>query len=215
MSEQSADKDCHLYLITPQVIGDLAGFSKALEAALAVGGVASVQLRLKDADDALVLESAAALMPICHDHDVAFLINDRADLAKMIDADGVHLGADDGTIADARDLLGFDRAIGYTCKDSIDLGYQAGEAGADYVAFGAFFPSKTKMSTTRPELDILDRWSQGTELPCVAIGGITPENCGPLVKAGAHFLAVCSAVWDHPNGPAAAVKAFNKAIEAA
>jgi len=214
-SEKPVEKDCHLYLITPPVIDDLADFSKQLTAALAVGGVASVQLRLKDVDDATVLEAAAALMPICHDHDVAFLINDRADLAKLADADGVHLGAGDGMITEARELLGFERAIGYTCKDSIDLGYQAGEAGADYVAFGAFFTSPTKMSTTRPEIEVLERWSEGTELPCVAIGGITPENCGPLVKAGAHFLAACSSVWDHADGPAAAVKAFNAAIEKA
>ena len=144
-------RDCSIYLITPASIDDPAAFASDLAAALEAGPVACVQLRLKGASDGQIVAAAAALMPVCHEREVAFVINDRADLAKTVDADGVHLGADDGTIADARELLGHDRSIGYTCKDSIHTGYDAGEAGADYVAFGAFYPTTTKETNARPE----------------------------------------------------------------
>lgn len=206
------ERDCSIYLITPSAIDDPAVFADDLAAALDAGSVACVQLRLKGASDGQVLAAAAALMPVCHEREVAFLINDRPDLALTVDADGVHIGAEDGTIEEARDILGHDRSIGYTCKDSVHMGYEAGEAGANYVAFGAFFPTETKETTASPDPEILETWSEVTEIPCVAIGGITAENCGPLVRAGAHFLAVCSYVWDHPDGPAAAVIALDKAI---
>lgn len=208
----------YLYLITPPVIEDLEAFGKELDAALASGQVACVQLRLKDADDDVIIKATQALMPIAHKYEVSFMINDRADLAKELDADGVHLGQGDGDVKEARELLGHDKDIGVTCHDSRHLGFEAGEAGANYVAFGAFYPTDTKKSDYRPEPEVLKLWSEGTEIPCVAIGGITADNCGPLVEAGAHFIAVCSSVWSHPKGAAAAVKEFedifSKSIDA-
>ena len=204
-----------LYLITPPDF-DPAAFSPALDAALGAGDVACLQLRLKGADDAKIAAAIAALKPIAHRHDVAFILNDRADLAAQHDCDGVHIGQEDGTYADARAAMGKDRIVGVTCHASKDLAFEAAEAGADYVAFGAFFPSTTKTapkSHATPEL--LESWSSFVTVPCVAIGGITPENCVPLVKAGADFLAVSGAVWNHPQGPAEAVKAFGRVIAAA
>ena len=203
---------CRLYLITPPGIDDLPAFADALRQALAGGDVACLQLRLKDAPDDAVLAAAAVLGPICREAGVAFLINDRADLAAAAGADGVHLGQGDGTVADARQILGHSRDIGITCHNSRHLAFEAGEAGADYVAFGAFFPTGTKSPKATATLDILKWWSDTTIVPCVAIGGITPENCGPLVHAGTDFLAVVGGVWNHPDGPAAAVKAFERAI---
>ena len=199
---------CRLYLITPDTLPDLEAFAGELKAALEAGDVACLQLRLKGASDADILAAGEALMPICHDHDVAFLVNDRADLAKTLGADGVHLGQSDGSVAEARTLLGADASIGVTCHDSMHLAYEAGEAGADYVAFGAFFPTPTKETDFQATTDLLVAWDEATELPCVAIGGITPDNCTPLVEGGAHFLAVSNAVWAHPDGPAAGVRAF-------
>ena len=200
----------YLYLITPPIIDDLEAFGKELDAALGAGQVACVQLRLKDASDDGIVKAAQALMPITHKHEVSFIINDRADLAKDLDADGVHLGQSDGNVQDARELLGHDKDIGVTCHDSRHLGFEAGEAGANYVAFGAFYPTETKVSSYRPKPEVLKLWSEGTEIPCVAIGGITADNCVPLVEAGAHFIAVCSSVWDHPKGAAVAVKEFEE-----
>lgn len=203
-----------LYLVSPEAF-DPESFAGALEEALSGGDVACFQHRMKGASDAAILAAAARLMPACHRRDVAFLINDRADLAKKAGADGVHLGQTDGDVAAARALLGPDRDIGVTCHNSRDLAYMAAEAGADYVAFGAFFPTATKAAPTRAEPEILEIWSETTEIPCVAIGGITAENCAPLVRAGADFLAVSGYVWNHGQGPAAAVKALNAAIGAA
>ncbi len=200
----------YLYLITPPIIKDLETFGKELDAALGAGQVACVQLRLKDASDDEIIKAAQALMPITNKHEVSFIINDRADLAKELDADGVHLGQSDGTVQEARELLGHDKDIGVTCHDSRHLGFEAGEAGANYVAFGAFYPTETKVSSYRPEPEILKLWSEGTEIPCVAIGGITPDNCAPLVEAGTDFIAACSSVWDHPKGSETAVKEFEE-----
>jgi thiamine-phosphate pyrophosphorylase len=156
------------------------------------------------------------LKPIAHKHDVAFILNDRPDLAARHDCDGVHIGQEDGTYAEARAALGKERIVGVTCHDSKDLAFDAAEAGADYVAFGAFFPSTTKTAPkSHATVDLIESWSSFVTVPCVAIGGITPENCAPLVKAGADFLAVSGAVWNHPNGPAEAVKAFARVIAAA
>jgi thiamine-phosphate pyrophosphorylase len=204
-----------LYLITPPEL-DPAAFSPLLDAALGAGDVACLQLRLKGADEAKIAEAIAALKPIAHRHDVAFLLNDRPDLAAKYDCDGVHIGQEDGSYADARAALGKDRIVGVTCHDSKDLAFAAAEAGADYVAFGAFFPSTTKTapkSHATPEL--IEEWASFVTVPCVAIGGITPANCAPLVKAGADFLAVAGAVWNHPQGPAAAVKEFAEAMKQA
>ena len=202
---------CHLYLITPPEM-DLVPFADSLAAALDGGDVACLQLRLKGAEDGAIRAAIAELMPICHARDVAFIVNDRPDLAAECGADGAHIGADDGDYQAARDLLGDDAAIGVSCYDSRHRAMDAGEAGADYVAFGAFYPTSSKTPRSRTEPEILDWWRELTVVQSVAIGGITAENCAPLVKAGTDFLAVIAAVWDHPDGPAAGVKAINDAI---
>jgi thiamine-phosphate pyrophosphorylase len=181
----------------------------------AAAPVACLQLRLKETDDEAVLAAARALLPVARRHDVAFLINDRPDLALSAGADGVHVGQSDAAYADARMLLGPDRTVGVTCHASYHLAMEAGEAGADYVAFGAFFPTRTKEAPARADISLIEDWSAMTTVPCVAIGGITAENCAPLVRAGADFLAVSGAVWDPPDGPAAAVRRLAAAIETA
>lgn len=202
---------CQLYLVSPPAF-ELDAHAAALEAALSAGGpVAAYQLRLKGADDAAVLAAAERLMPICQAHDVAFILNDRADLAARCGADGVHLGQTDGSVADARRLLGRQAEIGVTCHGSRHLAMEAGEAGADYVAFGAFFETGTKAVEHRATPEILAWWTAISPIPCVAIGGITPANCRPLVDAGADFLAVSAAVWSSPDA-AAAVLAFADAM---
>ncbi|HYL49817.1 MAG TPA: thiamine phosphate synthase [Stellaceae bacterium] len=203
-----------LYLITPPAF-DPFGFARSLTEALDAGDVACVQLRLKPADDDAIRRAADILRPIAQDRGVAFLMNDRADLALACGCDGVHIGQEDTPYDEARRLLGPDRIVGVTCHASRDLALEAAERGADYVTFGAFFPTQTKDAKSRADPELLRWWSTATTVPCVAIGGITPANCGPLVKAGADFLAVVAAVWDHPQGPGAAVKAFSKAIAAA
>ena len=200
-----------LYLITPAAF-DPAAFAGQLAAALDGGDVACVQLRLKDADDDSIRRAADMLRAVAQDREVAFLMNDRADLAAATGCDGVHLGQEDTPYAEARRYLGPDKIIGVTCHASAHLAMEAAELGADYVAFGAFFPTGSKMVQHHAELDLLRQWSEIMTVPCVAIGGITPENCGPLVSAGADFLAVIGAVWNHPGGPGAAVKAFLAAI---
>ncbi len=205
---------CRLYLITPPKL-DLATFPDLLAAALDAGDVASVQLRLKDCDDDTIRRAADALRPVVQSRDRAFIMNDRPDLALQTGCDGVHIGQDDASYQTARQILGLGRIIGVTCHDSRHLAMDAAEAGADYVAFGAFFPTAVKDAKGHPSPDILEWWSEIFTVPCVAIGGITPENCAPLVEAGADFLAVISAVWNHPAGPAAAVTAFGRAIAAA
>jgi thiamine-phosphate pyrophosphorylase len=202
---------CQLYLVSPPRIGE--DFAAALAAALDGGPVAAFQLRMKEAGDDEVLRAAERLMPICAAREAAFILNDRMDLAKACGADGVHLGQADGDPRDARALLGPAAQIGVTCHDSRHLAMEAGEAGADYVAFGAFFPTKTKETFHRPDPSILRWWSRLFEIPCVAIGGITPANGHALVEAGADFLAVCSYVWAHEAGPAAAVAAFQDMLK--
>jgi len=199
---------CQLYLISPLEVGG--DFPARLERALSAGQVAAFQFRVKGIDQHEAAALAAPLQAICAAHDCAFIVNDSIGLAKRLGADGVHLGQGDGDVRDARDQLGREAQIGVTCHASRHLALEAGEAGADYVAFGAFFPSTTKVSEHRPELDLLEWWQAMMELPCVAIGGITPGNCGPLVAAGADFLAVSAAVW---NGDEAEnVRAFHRAI---
>ena len=204
---------CRLYLITPPAI-DLTAFAPALKDALAGGDVACVQLRLKDASDAEVLRIGAALKPIVQDAGAAFILNDRPDLAAKLDADGVHVGQSDASYAQARAALGRERIVGVTCHNSRHLAMEAAEAGADYVAFGAFYPTGTKEPLHWAEPEILEIWSEIAETPCVAIGGITIENAAPLVAAGADFLAVSAGVWAHPQGPHAAVSAFNTLFDA-
>ena len=199
---------CRLYLITPAQLEPV-GFAQTLERALDGGDVASLQLRLKDADDSEILRAGEILMPVAHRHGVAFILNDRPDLAAKLGADGAHIGQNDLACAKARALLGPDRALGVTCHDSRHLAIEASEAGADYVAFGAFFPTDTKHAKTQANIELLAWWSELMIVPCVAIGGITVANARLLVDAGADFVAVCSGVWNHSEGPAAAVKAFN------
>ena len=210
----AAGERTRLYLVTPASL-DPQEFRDTLAAALDAGDVAAVQLRLKDAGDDAIRRACDVLRPVAQQRGVAFLLNDRPDLAAETGCDGAHVGQQDTPYRQARALLGADRIVGVTCHASRDLAMDAAEAGADYVAFGAFFPTTTKVSGHRADLEILRWWAEIMTVPCVAIGGITPENCGPLVAAGADFLAVVSAVWTAPAGPAAAVKAFEAAISAA
>jgi thiamine-phosphate pyrophosphorylase len=205
---------CRLYLITPpRFEPDV--FARALTDALEAGDVAAVQLRLKDRADAEILALASALKPIVQNAGAAFILNDRPDLAAALDADGVHIGQQDGSYEAARRAVGPDRIVGVTCHNSYHLAMEAGEAGADYVAFGAFFPTDTKEASTRADITLLETWADTMEVPCVAIGGITVDNAPALVRAGADFLAVSAGVWAHRAGPAAAVAAFNALFDAA
>ena len=211
---EGRDDRCRVYLITPEVFDPLP-FADRLARALDGGDVAAVQLRLKGVDDATWHRAIDALRPVTQSRGVAFLLNDRADLVVPTGCDGVHVGQEDLPAPQARKLIGPGLTLGVTCKDSRDLAMQAGEDGADYVAFGAFFSSGTKAVTVQADPEILTWWSELMELPCCAIGGITAENCAPLVRAGANFLAVVAAVWSHPEGEAAGVRALNAAIAAA
>ena len=203
---------CRLYLITPPAIPDLDAFARDLDAALGAGDVAALQIRLKDADDAAILAAVATLAPVARAHGVAVILNDRPDLAARSGCDGVHVGLTDASVSEARRIMGADAMIGATCHDSRELAMDAAEAGADYVAFGAFFPTATKATTHRPDPEILTIWQETVEVPCVAIGGITAENAGDLARAGADFVAVSGAVWTHPKGPAEAVREFDQAL---
>jgi thiamine-phosphate pyrophosphorylase len=201
---------CQLYLISPLEVGG--DFPARLEAALSGGPVAAFQFRVKGIDQHEAARLAEPLQRICEAHEVAFIVNDDIGLARRLGADGVHLGQGDGDPREARTLLGPSAQIGVTCHDSRHLAMEAGEAGADYVAFGAFFPTATKETSHRPDPSILSWWARLFEMPSVAIGGITPENGRALVEAGADFLAVCSAVWGHEKGPAAAVAEFQEIL---
>ncbi len=205
---------CRLYLITPPVIEDLAAFGHALAQALDAGDVAALQIRLKDAPDEVIAAAGDLISPICHSRDVAVILNDRPDLALKLGCDGVHIGQEDMPLAEARKMLGAHRMIGVTCHDSRHLAMEASEGGADYVAFGAFFDTGTKVPKTRAEPEVLSIWQETMQTPCVAIGGITVDNCRPLVAAGADFIAVSAGVWAYPEGPAEAVRRFNAEIEA-
>ncbi len=213
MMVSDEDPGCQLYLITPPAF-EPAAFAEDLKAALDGGPAACLQLRLKDAPDDAVRRAAEILMPVCHGYDVAFLVNDRPDLAHELGADGVHIGQEDAGYAEARSVVGADATVGVTCHDSLHLAMEAAEAGADYVAFGAFFATRTKAPKSQAAPETLESWSAATVVPCVAIGGITVENCRPLVRAGADFLAVVGGVWDHPDGPAAAVREFAAILDA-
>jgi thiamine-phosphate pyrophosphorylase len=200
--------NCRLYLISPPKLS-AANFVTPLREALDGGDVASCQLRLKDLDDDGIRRATDLLRPIVQAHGTAFILNDRPDLAAELGCDGVHVGQEDASYADARAAMGPSRIVGVTCHDSRHLAIEAAEAGADYVAFGAFFPTKTKDPKTHADIELLKWWSELTVVPCVAIGGITIANAPSLIAAGADFLAVSAGVWEHPDGPEAAVKAFN------
>jgi thiamine-phosphate pyrophosphorylase len=199
--------------LTPPAL-DAAAFAD-VAAALDAGDVAAVQLRLKGADDAAWIAAIEALRPVAQSRDVAFLLNDRVDLVRAHGCDGAHVGQQDMAVAAARRMLGDTLMLGATCHASRDLALTAGEAGADYVAFGAYFVSTTKAEAEPADIALLEWWAALMELPCVAIGGITAGNCAPLVRAGANFLAVCNSVWRDPAGAPEAVRALNAAIAAA
>ncbi len=203
--------DCRLYLLTPPAF-EPAAFAQLLARTLDAGDVAAVQLRLKGVDDDTIRRAADAIRPVVQSRDVALIMNDRPDLAKATGCDGVHVGQEDAPYREARRIMGPDAMIGVTCHDSRHLAMVAGEEGADYVAFGAFFPTATKDPKAKADPEILTWWQEMMEIPCVAIGGITVETAPVLVRAGADFLAVCGGVWSHPDGPHAAVKAFNAAM---
>ncbi|HEX4303266.1 MAG TPA: thiamine phosphate synthase [Rhizomicrobium sp.] len=198
---------CRLYLISPPKL-DAKNFAETLRRALGAGDVASFQLRLKEATDDEIRHVTEILMPIVQRAGVAFILNDRPDLAAALGCDGVHVGQEDASVSEARGIMGKNGIVGATCHDSRHLAIEAAEAGADYVAFGAFFPTTTKDAKTVADIETLRWWAEMMVVPCVAIGGITVENAAPLVEVGADFLAVSSGVWTHPDGPAAAVQAF-------
>lgn len=190
----------------------MTAFAQQMTAAFDGGDVSCIQLRLKDASDDAVRQACDVLRPIAQEREIAFLMNDRPDLAAELGCDGVHVGQDDTPYAEAREIVGADAIVGVTCKASRDLGFEAGDAGADYVAFGAFFASTTKEITTPADPEVLTWWQEFMTVPCVAIGGITVDNCDTLIEAGADFIAVASGVWDYPDGPGAAVKSFNEKL---
>ena len=200
---------CALYLISPQAVGG--AFPDRLRAALSGGPVAAFQLRVKGVGEHEMARLAEPLQRICDDHDTAFIVNDSVSLAKRLGADGVHLGQSDGDVREARAVLGPSVQIGRTCHDSRHLAMQAGEDGVDYVAFGAFYETTTKPSHYRPPPALLSWWSALFEVPCVAIGGITPGNAAPLVAAGADFIAVCQAVFGAED-TGKAVAAFDEVL---
>lgn len=213
------DYPCKLYLITPPAISDLNQFADDFSIVLAAAHgtaaqIACVQLRLKDVSDEDVLAAAAKLKPLTQKYEAALLINDRPDLAKKAKADGVHIGQGDAPYEAARALLGEEASIGVTCHASTHLAMEAGEAGADYVAFGAFYPTQTKQVTAQATPEVLAFWSHATTVPSVAIGGITPENAAPLIAAGADFLAVSGSIWNAADGPSAAIARFAKVLSA-
>jgi thiamine-phosphate pyrophosphorylase len=199
---------CRLYLISPPHLS-AQNFVIPLREALDGGDVASFQLRLKNVDDDAIRRAADLLRPIVQAAGAAFILNDRPDLAAELGCDGVHIGQEDASYAEARRLIGSDRIVGVTAHDSRHLAMEAADAGADYIAFGAFFPTKTKEPKTQADIELLRVWSETTVVPAVAIGGITVQNAPVLIEAGADFLAVAAGVWEHPEGPEAAVKAFN------
>ena len=201
-----------LYLITPPAISDVDAFARELESALNAGSVAALQIRLKDLSDYDLINVTKVIAPLAQNLGVAVLMNDRVQLVKSLKLDGVHIGQSDMPLKEARALLGKEAMIGVTCHNSRDLAMDAAEAGADYVAFGAFYPTTTKEVEHMADLETLSIWQETIEIPCVAIGGITAENAREVAEAGADFIAVSGAVWNHPEGAAAGVKALLAAI---
>lgn len=203
---------CQIYLITPPKIADLSAFARDLEAVLDAAPIAALQIRLKDATDYEIVAASKAITPIAHQHGVAVIMNDRVPLVKSLKLDGVHLGQSDMSLKEARQILGPDAMIGITCHNSRHLAMEAAENSADYVAFGAFYPTSTKEVLHMAELDTLSIWQESMEIPCVAIGGITAETAAEIYAAGADFIAVSGAVWNHPAGPVAGIKALTAAL---
>ena len=208
------EDDRFIYLISPEAVtvpAELDAFAAALEEAVATDLAAAFQLRLKGVSDDWIGAVTSRLLPICRARDVAFILNDRPDLAVKFGCDGVHVSPDDADFAQVRDIIGDELIFGATCRASRDLAFEAGEAGADYVAFGAFYPTQTKAAKSKASPDILEWWTGIAELPCCAIGGINAGNAKVLMDAGADYLAVVSSVWSHPDGAAAGVRALVEA----
>ena len=200
-----------LYLISPSSF-NISEFAVSLEEVLSTGLASCFQLRLKDIKDQEIINISKVLKPICHKNNVAFILNDRLDLASIVGADGVHLGEDDGSISDARKFLGPKAIIGASCYNSKHLAMEAAEKGADYVAFGAFFETKTKKAKTKAEISIIKDWVFISDVPCLAIGGIDTENCHELVEAGVDFIAVVGSIWTSSDSPRNAIKNFKSII---
>ncbi len=203
-----------LYLISPPNF-ELENFLLKLDEALATGKVAVFQLRLKlepygKVSNELMLEYAKAIKPVCDKHKVELIINDNVKVASEVGASGVHLGEDDVSVKQAREILGEGKIIGASCYDSLDLAFSAGEQGANYVAFGAFYPTTSKPAEKlrKAEVELLTFWNEFANIPCVAIGGINADNAQPLKDAGADFIAVISSVWNSDN-IARAIDSFN------
>ena len=196
---------CQIYLLTPPAIEDVPAFCEILKTTLAAAPVACLQIRLKDIEDSALVQAGIAITQVCHAAGVEVILNDRPDLVEQIGADGAHIGQEDMDYYSSREVLGGDAILGVTCHNSKELAFAAAKAGADYVAFGAFFETPTKEPKARAELEILTWWHEAVEIPSVAIGGITVDNAKAVIAAGADFIAVCSGVWSHPDGPAAAV----------
>ncbi len=204
---------CRLYLITPPILSDVVSFAAELATALDAGDVACVQLRLKEVDDDTLRQAIDMLRPVVQSRAVAFLLNDRPDVAAQSGCDGVHIGQNDTPYAQARRLVGAGAIVGVTCHDSRHLAMVAAEQGADYIAFGAFFPTPTKSLLTHAPLALIEWWAEMMTVPCITVGGITTENCIPVAEAGADFIAVSAGVWAHPAGPAAAVARFTALLD--
>lgn len=200
-----------LYVITPELSQTTNQLVTTVRQALA-GGARIVQYRNKEQGQHLRHQQALALRELCHDHAVAFIINDDPHLAQQVHADGVHLGRDDMTISAARELLGEQAIIGISCYNQLDNAIQAEQAGANYIAFGSFYSSPTKPQAVLAELSLLPLARQVLSIPIVAIGGITVDNGAQLIAAGATTLAIISGVFSAPdNSPDAHVTAAAQA----
>ena len=191
-----------VYAITPDSL-DTQSLLTMSEAAL-MGGVAVMQYREKTGDVALRHEQASELLVLCRQHGVPFIVNDDLRLADLVGADGVHLGRDDSSIREARIVLGPDKIIGVSCYQDLERARESQRLGADYVAFGSFFPSPTKPHASLADVSVLSKARREITLPIVAIGGITVDNAGALIDAGADAIAVISALFDAPDVEAAA-----------
>ena len=204
-----SDKDnCQLYIISPPIIKDLNQFVDDFAAHAESTKVACIQIRLKNQNDDFITQTIEQLKPVCKETDTALIINDRPDICLSENCDGVHLGENDMAYTDARNLLGEDFIIGVTCGASVHKAMHLSEAGADYVAFGSVYPTKTKQVAASAPLELISNWSTVTNIPTVAIGGITVANCKPVIESGANFLAICSGIWDHSQGPKKAINTF-------